>query len=94
MVDPEVIRKNKEYEDEFWNKINSGEIQLYSNEYLEDQKHKEEIQKNKKYAHPDTMGKTEAKILLVLGLIGSLIFVFWPWLWIMLFSWYFGKDRV
>ena len=94
MVDHESERKRKEYEEEFWRKIESGEIQLYSEEHWKQETIRMEEKKNKKYAHPDTMGKTEAKILLILGLVGSLIFVFWPWIWIALFSWYFGKDRV
>ena len=94
MVDPKYANKYEEDEKEFWRKIESGELQLYSEEHWKQEAIRIEEEKEKKYAHPDAMGKTEAKILLILGMVGSLIFVFWPWLWIALLSWYFGKDRV
>ena len=49
---------------------------------------------DEKIAHPDTMRKTPATILLIVGMIGSLIFKQWYLVWIILLWWYFSKDRV
>lgn len=51
-------------------------------------------EKKDKIAHPDTMRKTPATILLIVGMIGSLIFKQWYFAWIILLWWYFSKDRV
>ena len=45
-------------------------------------------------AHPDTMRKEPATVLLILGLLGSLIFKQWYGIWALLFWWYFSKNRV
>lgn len=45
-------------------------------------------------AHPDTMRKEPATILLIVGMIGSLIFKQWYFAWMALLWWYFSKHRV
>lgn len=45
-------------------------------------------------AHPDTMRKIPAIILLVVVLIGSFIFEQWYFIWIIALVWYFSKKRV
>ncbi len=49
---------------------------------------------DEKIAHPDSMRKAPATILLVAGMIGSLIFKQWYLIWAILFWWYFNNDRV
>lgn len=94
MNDPDVERKNKEYKEEFDRKVRNGEIQIYTDEYLQKQMEKQEELKRQKIAHPDTMGKTPATILLIIGMCGSLIFKQWYYVWAILLWWYFSQDRV
>ena len=49
---------------------------------------------DEKIAHPDTMAKMPATILLIVGMIGSLIFKQWYFIWMILIWWFFSKDRV
>lgn len=49
---------------------------------------------DEKIAHPDTMQKSSATILLIIGMIGSLIFKQWYFIWALLLLWYFSQDRV
>ena len=67
---------------------------MYKEGYLEKEKEKSLNKLREQTAHPDTMGKTPATILLIVGMIGSLIFKQWYLIWAMLLLWYFGKDRV
>lgn len=62
--------------------------------YFQDEQINKIAHQDDKIAHPDTMGKTSATILLVVGMIGSLIFRQWYLAWVILLWWYFSKDRV
>ena len=94
MIDEEVTRKNKEYEKEFKQQIESGALQLYTKEYLEAEENKQKEIENKKIAHPDAMRKAPATVLLILGIIGSFIFKQWYIVTGILLIWYFSTKRV
>lgn len=49
---------------------------------------------NEKIAHPNTMRRVPATILLIVALVGSLIFEQWYLIWIIALMWYFSKNRV
>lgn len=88
-------RKAKEYKEEYYRKIRTGEYQIqYTAECLKNEVEKAQRSAEKKTAHPDAVEKTPATILLIAGLVGSLIFKQWYLIWIMLLWWYFSKDRV
>ena len=90
-----VEKENKKYKEEYYRRLRTGEYKIqYTDEYQQKEIEKEKRDAEKKYAHPDTMGKTPATILLIVGMIGSLIFKQWYLAWVMLLWWYFSKDRV
>ena len=63
--------------------------------YFTEEKQKNKIaHKDDKIAHPDTMRKEPATVLLIVGMIGSLIFKQWYLIWATLLWWYFSKNRV
>jgi hypothetical protein len=62
--------------------------------YFREEEKNKIAHQDEKIAHPDTMRKTPATILLVIGMVGSLIFKQWYLVWVILFGWYFSKDRV
>ncbi len=62
--------------------------------FVEEDKTSKIANKDEKIAHPDTMRKEPATILLIIGLIGSLIFKQWYLVWAILLLWYFSRDRV
>ena len=62
--------------------------------YFKESKNSRIAHQDDKIAHPDTMRKEPATILLVIGMIGGLIFKQWYLIWALLLLWYFSKDRV
>ena len=62
--------------------------------YLHENQKDKIAHQDEKIAHPDAMTKTQATILLIVGMIGSLIFKQWYLIWAILIWWYFGTDRV
>lgn len=79
----EVIKRKQE------GKMHAGDYVYFQ------EKPKDKIaHQDKKIAHPDSMGKIHATVLLILGMIGSLIFNQWYAIWLLLLLWYFGKDKV
>lgn len=87
-------RKAKEYEEEYYRQIRSGERRLYTDEYYQKEAEKAKRSAEQKTAHPDTMEKTPATILLIAGMVGSLIFKQWYVIWVVLLWWYFSQNRV
>lgn len=84
----------EEYKAEFYKKVRAREIRLFTDEYLKAEADKKQKFSEEKIAHPNTMDKTPATILLIVGMIGSLIFKQWYVIWVILLMWYFSKDRV
>ena len=90
-----IDAENKRYAEEYNRKLISGEYKIeYTDEYYKKEAEKEKYAAEKKYAHPDTMDKKSAAVLLAVGMVGSLIFKQWYLVWVMLLLWYLGKDRV
>ena len=90
----EKEKKAKEYKEEYYRQIISGERILYTDEYYKKEVEKAKRSAEEKTAHPDTMEKAPATILLIAGMVGSLIFKEWYLVCVMLLWWYFSKDRV
>ena len=84
----------KQKKAEFYKKVANGEIKLYTDEHRKKEAEKQKRFQEEKTSHPDTMQKVPAKILLIVGMIGSLIFKQWYAIWAILLMWYFNKDRV
>ena len=87
----EIDKKNRQ---EAINRQKEGMSLAGDYVYFQGEKKDEIAHQNEKIAHPDTMNKVSATILLIVGMIGSLIFKQWYFAWAILLFWYFKNDRV